>query len=117
MRDTNLGREPDEVSEFLDEYNVTDSFETALDRVNVNALGISIYSEDHGRADYDFRIMEETGAAIYETEVELSSVLMFPTGWGYYCCQSSQDLSKVREWFEGELEEYHIDGIMPLQDV
>ena len=117
MRDTNLGREPDEISDFLAEYNITESFETSLDRVNVNALGISIYSEDHGRANYDFRIMEETGAAVYETEVELSSVLMFPTGWGYYCCQSPQDLPEVREWFEYELENYYDDGIIPLQDV
>ncbi|MFB6241959.1 MAG: hypothetical protein ABEJ36_04105 [Candidatus Nanosalina sp.] len=117
MRDTNLGDEPKPVTEYLSEFSVTEPFETDLDRVNVQSLGMSIHSLEHGRGTYDYELLEgmEGGAALYDPPPDFSSVLMFETGWGYYCCQSPQDLEEVRGWFEENFSEYAEAEITPIQ--
>lgn len=118
MRDTNLGNEPEPVTDFLSEYNVTEPFETDMDKVNVQALGMNIHSLEHGRGTYEYELLDgmDGRAAAYDPEVEFSSVLMFESGWGYYCCQSPQDLSDVREWFEDNFDEYAEAEITPIQN-
>ncbi|QLH83757.1 hypothetical protein [Halosimplex pelagicum] len=107
MRDTNLGDEPEPVTEFLDEYNVVQKFETGIGRVHVQALGMKIHPLEHGRGSYEFDVldgMDGQAVAFYPPDVEFSAVLLFQTGWGYYCCQSPQDVNEVERWFEAELE-------------
>lgn len=108
MRDTNLGDEPDPVTDFLGEYNVASKFDTDISRVNVQALGMHIHPLDHGRGSYEYDLLEEMdgkAAVYYPPDVEFSAVLFFQTGWGYYCCQSPRDVEAVSEWFKNELEE------------
>ncbi|WP_276300504.1 hypothetical protein [Halorussus lipolyticus] len=122
MRDTNLGDEPAVVTEFLDEYNVVEKFQTGVGRIHAQALGMKIHSLDHGRGSYEFDVLtwdDGRAVAYYPPEVEFSAVLLFPTGWGYYCCQSPQDTADVADWFEDELSE-HLDddeAIIELVDV
>ena len=107
MRDTNLGDEPEAVTDFLQDYNISSKFETGLDRVHVQALGMEIHSLEHGRGDYEFDLLDDMdgkAAVFYPPNVDFSAVLFFQTGWGYYCCQSPRDVDEIHEWFENELE-------------
>jgi len=107
MRDTNLGDEPAAVTEFLEDYNITSQFETGLDRVHVQSLGMKIHSLEYGCGDYEFDLLDDMdgkAAVFYPSSVEFSAVLFFQTGWGYYCCQSPRDVDEIHEWFETELE-------------
>ena len=118
MRDTNLGDEPEAVTEFLDEYNVTSKFETELDRVHVQSLGMKIHPREHGRGSYEYDLLGEMdgkAAVYYPPTVDFSAVLFFQTGWGYYCCQSEADIKPVDEWFRAALTEWTTEGIVPLQ--
>ncbi len=117
MRDTALGNEPEPVTEFLEEYNVTERFETELDRVHVQSLGMEIHgTEPRGAIRHDLIQWEDGHACVYyPPNVEFSAVLMFPTGWGYYCCQSPRDLDEIDEWFTEKFNEYVEDGFVPVQ--
>ncbi len=88
MRDTNLGDEPAAVTEFLEDYNITSQFETGLDRVHVQSLGMEIHSLEYGCGDYEFDLLDDMdgkAAVFYPSSVDFSAVLFFQTGWGYYC--------------------------------
>jgi len=122
MRDTNLGDEPEAVTEFLDEYNVTSKFETELDRVHVQSLGMKIHPREHGRGSYEYDLLGEMdgkAAVYYPPTVDFSAVLFFQTGWGYYCCQSPRDVESIHEWFENELSEAteNEDNLIELPDI
>lgn len=116
MRDTNLGAEPEPVTDFLDGFNVNEQFDTDLDRVNVQSLGMNIHPLEHGRGSYDYELLDgmEGSVAIYDPSIEFSSVLMFETGWGYFCSQSPQDTAEIRDWFETELNDYREEEILLL---
>lgn len=122
MRDTNLGDEPDQVTEFLDEYGVVSKFETEISRIHVQALGMKIHSLDYGRGSYEFDVLEEMegqAAVYYPPDIDFSAVLLFQTGWGYFCCQSPRDVEQIQEWFQDELEEEAKgeDSLVDLPDV
>lgn len=113
MRDTNLGNEPEPVTRFLDGYSVNEPFDTSMERVNVQSLGMSVHPLEHGRGSYEYELLDgmDGSVAIYDPPVEFSSVLMFETGWGYYCCQSIQDVEEIESWFEDNLEDYRQEEI------
>lgn len=122
MRDTNLGDEPEAVTEFLDEYSVASRFETEIGRVNVQALGMKIHPREHGRGSYEFDLldgMDGQAAVYYPPEIEFSAVLFFQTGWGYCCCQSPQDVEPVKSWFQTQLTEEakREDCLVELADI
>lgn len=122
MRDTNLGDEPEPVTELLEEYNIISKFETEVGRVNVQALGMKIHPREHGQGSYEYDLldrMDGQAAVYYPPEIDFSAVLFFQTGWGYYCCQSPQDVEPVKSWFQTQLAEEakREDSLMNLPDI
>ena len=107
------------VEEIKQDYNLVHRFDTELDRINVDALAMSVYSEDGGGVDWDgFTHVERTNgdAAVFHPPVVSEAVvLVFDNGRGYYCCQSEADIKPVDEWFRAALTEWTTEGIVPLQ--
>lgn len=107
------------VEDIKKEYRIIHRFDTKLDRININALAMSIYSEESDGIDWDgFNRVEgsETeGAVFYPPTVEDTAVLIFNNGRGYYCCQSDVDVKPVDQWFRTEFENWSEEGIVPLQ--
>ncbi len=107
------------VEEVTRDYNVAHRFDTKLDRLNVDALAMSVYSEDGGGVDWDgFTHVEWTNgdaAVFYPPAVSEAVVLVFDNGRGYYCCQSEADIKPVDEWFRTALTEWNSESIVPLQ--
>jgi len=107
MRDTNFGNEPEPVTEFLGEYNVTSKFETDIGRINVQALGMKIHPSEQRSVSYKYDLldgMDGQAGVYYPPDIEFAAVLFFQTGWGYFCCQSPRDVEDIHEWFKNKLE-------------
>ena len=112
-----MGNEPEPVTELLEEYNVTERFETELDWVHVQSLGMEIHGTGpRGSIRHDLIQWEDGHACVYyPPDVEYSAVLLFTRGWGYYCCQSPRDIDEIDDWFTEEFNEYVDDGFVPVQ--
>jgi hypothetical protein len=116
----NKQKERKEIPEIKKYYSITHRFDTELDRVNIQSLGMSIYSKESGGIDWSgFDLVdgaeEKEGAVYYPPNVEDGVVLMFSNGKGYYCCHSEGDIKPIDEWFRTVFNNWSDEGIVPLQ--
>lgn len=112
-------KETQTVEDIKKEYRIIHRFDTKLDRINIDALAMSIFSEESGGIDWDgFDRVEGSaseGAVYYPPSVENAGVLIFNNGRGYYCCENERDVKPVNEWFRKEFERWSEENIFPLQ--